>query len=419
MQFSVDWLENAPNRALEERATAAELKISIGNSNATLHMMDGVSGGAIEMPVYSLVQGLTLDWWRLFGSREDEISLKHYRSGYAVPDVRMRFDGSTFEVRAEQTVYHNPPVQFWAGQHEVLSRAQAEAVLSEFIDTVLSRLTESSVVGTTAALRWIRIQASLADPEERAFCEAAAALGQDPYAVENDIAETIERSAVIFKGEPLTEFLAGARGKNKQRLFAWIEAVRSMPGYTARLNDLPAIARQAAGNTPAIEGEEAWAHGYRRARAFRKALSLGDQDRTKSVKQLAARLGNANFRAKASVDGIRVLRENNDLGVMLHLRRRESGFAATEQLFSLARGAGDVACFPEPDIAPINDLQHAYRQRCGRAFAAEFLAPVREVRSMWEDGRDTSTIADEFGVSERVIEHQLENGQRIEEVCAA
>lgn len=104
---------------------------------------------------------------------------------------------------------------------------------------------------------------------------------------------------------------------------------------------------------------------------------------------------------------------------MLHLRRRESGFAATEQLFSLARGAGDVACFPEPDIAPINDLQHAYRQRCGRAFAAEFLAPVREVRSMWEDGRDTSTIADEFGVSERVIEHQLENGQRIEEVCAA
>ena len=383
MLFSVEWLEDAPNRAPEERATAAELMISIGNSNATLHLADGASGSSIEMPVYSLAQGFALDWWRLFGSREEEISLKRYRSGYAVPDVRMRFDGSAFEIRAEQAVYHNPPVQFWAGQHEVLSRAQAESVLTAFIESVLSRLTARDVVGTTAALRWKRIQASLADPEERIFCEAAAALGQDPYAIGDEAAAMIERSARIFKDEPLTEFLAGARGKDEQRLLAWIEGARSMPGYIARLNDLPAIAKQAARAKPAIGGDEAWAHGYKRARAFRSALHLADHDRIKSVKQLATCLGNANFRAKASVDGIRVLREDDDRGVMLHLRRRESGFAASEQLFSLARGTGDVACFPEPDIAPVNDLQHAYRQRCGRAFAAEFLAPVREVRSMW------------------------------------
>jgi hypothetical protein len=104
---------------------------------------------------------------------------------------------------------------------------------------------------------------------------------------------------------------------------------------------------------------------------------------------------------------------------MLHLRSRDAGSAQAEQLFSLARGVGDVACFPEPDIAPVNDLLHAYRQSCGRAFAAELLAPIHEVCAMWEDGRDRVTIADEFGVSELVIEHQLENKTRIEQACAA
>lgn len=416
MKFSVDWLEDAPNRAPEERATAAELQIWLGDSNATLHFTGERPSASVSMPIYTLAEGLALDWWRLFGSREEEVSLKRYRSGYAVPDVRMRFDGAAFEVRAEQTTYRNPDVRFWAGQNEILTRQDAEAILSHFIDAVLERLQGRNVEKTTAALRWARVRASLADPEERAFCEAAAALGEDPYAIPDDLAATIERSAEIFEDEALTEFLAGARGKNEDRLLEWIDGARQMPGYIARLGDLRGLASQAARASPAIGGEPGWARGYRRARAFRAALGLGDAGRLKTYKQLAKRLGNAHFRAKDPVDGIRVLREDDDRGVMLHLR--SSRAAQAEQLFSLARGAGDVACFPEHDIAPVNDLLHAYRQSCGRAFAAELLAPVREVCAMREDGRDRLTIADEFGVSELVIDHQLENKARIEQACA-
>ncbi|MBV5265039.1 hypothetical protein J3S89_13370 [Pinisolibacter sp. B13] len=419
MRFSVEWLEGAPNRAPEERATAAELQIWLGDSNAALHFTGERPGSFVHMPVYTLAEGLALDWWRLFGSREEEISLKRYRSGYAVPDVRMRFDGAAFEVHAEQSVYRNPDVRFWAGQSETLNREEAEATLGQFIETVLERLQGRSVEGTTAALRWARVCASRGDPEERAFCEAAAALGEDPYAIANAAAKMIDQSAGIFKDEALTEFLAGARGKDAQRLLAWIDGARQMPNYIARLGDLPGLSAQAARTAPAIEGEPGWARGYRRARACRAALGLADADRVKTYKQLAKRLGNAHFRAKSSVDGIRVLREDDNHGVMLHLRSREGGSAPTEQLFSFARGVGDVACFPEPDIAPVNDLLHAYRQSCGRAFAAELLAPIREVCAMWEDGRDCVTIADEFGVGEMVIEHQLENKKRIEQACAA
>lgn len=419
MRFSVEWLDEAPNRAPEEQATAAELQVWLGGSNATLHFIGEQPGTSVHIPVYTIAEGLALDWWRLFGSREEEISLKRYRSGYAIPDVRMRFDGAAFEVHAEQTTYRNPNVRFWAGQSETLGREEAEATLINFIEAVLDRLQGRGVEETTASMRWARVRASLADPEERAFCEAAAALGEDPYAIADAAASTIEQSSRIFEDEALTEFLAGARGKDEVRLLAWIDGARHMPSYIARLGDLPGLALQAAQAAPAIEGEHGWARGYRRARACRAALGLGDADRVRTYKQLAKRLGNSNFRAKASVDGIRVLREDDDRGVMLHLRSRDGGSAQAEQLFSLARGIGDVACFPEPAIAPVNDLLHAYRQRCGRAFAAEMLAPVREVRAMWHDGRDRLTIADEFGVNELVIEHQLENEARIEQACAA
>jgi hypothetical protein len=95
----------------------------------------------------------------------------------------------------------------------------------------------------------------------------------------------------------------------------------------------------------------------------------------------------------------------------------ESPEARAAHLFSFARAVGDAVCFPEPGRAPVNELHYASRQAAGRAFAAEFLAPVNEVRSMHEDGHDTVSIADEFGVSTNVVERQLENYGRIEEAC--
>lgn len=419
MKFSVEWLEDAPNRALEERATAAEFRLWLGNVNATVHFWTDQSFDFIEIPVYPIAEGIALDWWKLFGSRNEEISVKRYRSGYALPDIRMSFDGSTFEARTDQTTYTNPDVRFWNAPTEILSRTESENGLSGFIEKVIDRLNEQGATDTTLALRWARICTSMADPDEKAFCEAAAALGEDPYEVSDAAVETIERSAEIFKEEALTEFLAGARGKDGDKLLAWIDRVRNLPKDTSRLTELRGIAHEAAEATPPVKNERAWAHGYRRARACRRALGLQDADRFRTYKELAKKFGNASYDANHHVDGIRVLREDDEKGVILYLRGQKFKAAKMEQLFNLARGIGDAVCFPEHDIAPINDVDHAFRQRCGRAFAAEFLAPITEVKSMKADGRDPQTIAEEFGVSELVIKHQIDNGDRIEKACLA
>ena len=51
-----------------------------------------------------------------------------------------------------------------------------------------------------------------------------------------------------------------------------------------------------------------------------------------------------------------------------------------------------------------------------RAFAAEVLAPVERVSDLQASGWTTERISDVLAVSTELVEHQIENRHRIEEV---
>jgi len=166
---------------------------------------------------------------------------------------------------------------------------------------------------------------------------------------------------------------------------------------------------------PPRPNEEAWAAGYRRARRVRQLLNLGQNGRFQSFIDLAKRLGaSRNYSLAPRVDGIRALRRDREDGLHVHLRNHgDTQEAASAHLFAFARAVGDAACFPEPQLGPITGLRSAYRQAASRAFAAEFLAPSDEVEAMRAEKRDVVTIANEFAVSQQVIDHQLANRTRI------
>lgn len=86
VRFLIEWSDNVLNAALEERATVADFQIIVGNQNVTMHLVGEESERYLTLPLYSLAEGLAHDWWKLFGSRDNEISLLEYRMGYAVPD---------------------------------------------------------------------------------------------------------------------------------------------------------------------------------------------------------------------------------------------------------------------------------------------------------------------------------------------
>ena len=413
---SVDWQDDAINAAPEERATVADLRLWLNDQNVCLHLRGQDARDHVTIPLCSLAEGLALDWWTLFGARDHALSLIQYRSGFAVPDIRLTFDGAAFEIAAEQRIYTNPDVRFWAGSSEVMTRSDAEDQLSTFIEIVLDRLRSRGVTSSTAALRWARVKASREDPDEASFCEAAGALRLDPYQIDEAAAQAIEQGAELFEGEALTEFLAGAGPANAPRLIEWATAVERRPRGQSVIEGLQQHAAAIAAATPEPVGEESWARGYRRARALRRDMGFDQTRRFSSFVQLSRAMGaTAHFADAPAAYGIHLLRSHAGDEAHLHMRPHgKSEEARASQMFAFARGVGDVICFPAPQRAPVNGLRSAFRQAAGRAFAAEFLAPVTEIMSMQHDGRDIIAIAEEFAVSTLVIERQIENAARIE-----
>src|ERR1700735_4951399 len=102
LRFSIKWRDDARNAAPEERATVAEFRLLLDEQNVTMHLRGGNNFECITIALYSLAEGLTRDWWTLFGGRDRELSLIKYRSGYAVPDIRLKYDGAAFEITAHQ-----------------------------------------------------------------------------------------------------------------------------------------------------------------------------------------------------------------------------------------------------------------------------------------------------------------------------
>jgi len=419
VRTSIDWQNDATNKAPEERATVADLRLFIQDRNVTQHLLDGRVGDHVTVALYGLAHGLAHDWWTIFGARDRTFSLTRYRTGYLLPDIQFRFDGAAFDISANQKFYENPDLRFFGGPSEVMTRDSAEQCLSNFIEDILARLSAEGVADTSAALRWDRVLSSRRSDEAR-FCEAAGALGLDPYQIADEAAAFIEGAEHLFRDEALIEFVSGAGNVDKSRLLHWVEeSVGTRDGHQ-RLPDLRPIIDSLQQGNPTLHNDRPWSLGYRKARAMRQILGLGQRYQFGSFLDLADKFGaGPRFDLAPKIDGIHALRCEHEDGTYVHLRGHGNSLGApATHLFALARAIGDAACFPAPESAPINGLHDACRQAAGRAFAAEFLAPIDEIKSMLTDKRDTASIADAFGVSTMVIDRQIGNQDRIAQAAS-
>ena len=384
--------------------------------------------------VYPLAEEIALNWWLLFGKRDAIMRLADGRGGYALPDVQLAFDGAGFEAACLPTAYENPPVHFTCRAAERLTREEAEIALTTFIEQVRERLGKSKVRDSDLQLRWKRVLASRQDADEAAFCEAAGALGLDPYNVNEEQAEFIVNAGAQFCGEPLAELLSGLSmsghsdwsSTSGHDVLAWLRAAEARP---AAHSSLPAVndwcRRGMADVRSATAYEMPWCVGYRCAKEVRRQLDIGAGERfdvstlAARLGALAARLGGSQFSVTGPVSGVRAVVETRTDATHVHLPLVDSPHRHTSELFALGRAVGDAVANRPAERSAVNDLRTAARQAAGRAFAAEFLAPIDEVLSMHEDGKGMDDMAEDFGVAKEVVERQWQNRQRIQEACAA
>lgn len=123
-------------------------------------------------------------------------------------------------MRTKPLISKNPPLVFWQDAEETMTRRTAEGEFAKLLTAVATRLSEAGLDDTQAQAAWRRVQATLSDPEEMAFCEAAGALGADPYAISDDDAAFIEDAGKVHEGESLLNFLGTIRSR-EQRPITW------------------------------------------------------------------------------------------------------------------------------------------------------------------------------------------------------
>ena len=419
LAFSIDWAKGGLNTVAEERMTVCNLQIYVADKNVCF-FDDYESNKMLEyltVPAIHLAEGIASNWWKIFGSRDKEHSVQDYRTGFALPDLRFRLDGSTFEVIGNAYHSKNPHIRFKVDARSTLTRAEAEQALSKFIYGVVDKLDSANIGRSELATCWKRVSESRNDPGERAYCEAAGALGSDPYSISATDSAFIDTTSTLFSDEALIEFLADTKKEDRSVYSAdWLSRLENRPQKESILPDLSGIHVSIREDVRRDAHDRPWALGYRAARACRRVLGAGESARFSSVTAIAKVLGSSHFGTTEILGDIRALISHNKGRTHVHLHEHESIPANN---FAFGRAIGDAVVFRESGRAVVNNLRHAERQATGRAFAAEFLAPVNEVMGMAHDGKDDDEIADEFDVSPQVILDQLHNRQRIEEACTA
>ena len=171
LEFSLDWLDGALNAIVEERRTLCSLRIYIDGTNLCdfVDYEDNATLDSLTLPAIHLAEGIASNWWQIFGSRDVERSILEYRSGFALPDLRFRSDGSTFDAISKTHISRNPHLRFGVEARTTLTRAEAEQALSKFVYAVVDRLSAKNIEGSEIAACWRRVSESRRDPGERIF----------------------------------------------------------------------------------------------------------------------------------------------------------------------------------------------------------------------------------------------------------
>ncbi len=424
LNFDFDWVDPEGINGPELSATWASLKIQADDSIVT-RVLDSRAKTVrefIHVPLYPLAEWLVTNWWFVTSEVQNPAkigspdflrrhSLGANREGYAFPDLSVVPAGSRTHIAWEKYPSQWTRVEFLSYGQIWVDSDEFRETCADFVDQVIRRLSSLDIDGTLLQEEWDAIQT--ADKEESQFCEAAAGLGWDPYALDDDSRDCVlmladnlgvlldEAVPALDATDPITGSLAIVSAIEEAKLkvlpLERIESFRAEIGQDSR------------------NGHNPWDAGYRWARRLRENLGLDGQPLStmaqvgevlgEDVESLDEVMRPVNFFTKAPlIDGVVTSQDESPAFAFRTLRD-------DARRFHFCRALAEVLASPYSDA--LITKAHSERQQRNRAFAAEFLAPSSSLRQRvllpTIYGDDIDELAEEFGVSSRVIEHQITN----------
>jgi hypothetical protein len=422
LRFEFDWQDPAGARGEELRATWASLTIWIGEHLIT-EMVDKRTRGVrknIFVPLFPLAEWLADNWWflksevarpaaRVPSEFDRRHNIRWAREGYVLPSLRFVTVGEDVEAEWQSLEIADAGIRFLANGRAVLSGDVIDAGLREFVNAVITRLDDMGLTRTTLHDQWLAIQD--ADSEEQAFCNAAARLGVDPYAIDHQLEQEVLDVSRRIRPDVLNDFLSLA--SIDQLATQESHLVSAAQEIESDTDDVDAIDGVRSRAPSLIRWENPWVTGYKYAEELRAKLNGGTW-KSRSLYDVAGHLGidqleHCILPGKGGcrfLDALTGLNQRGNPKFLIEKKREDS------RQFAFCRALFEHLTSPRGRFAVVSGLR-TERQQMSRAFAAEILAPHWMLKSdlsgpvIGED--EVEDLATEYGVSTFVVKHQIEN----------
>ncbi len=433
-RFSIryQWLELDQGRIEGEELEASFARLWIeleGRSVIRCHRRSsGRVTASIKLPLHPLAEWIVRNWFYLFSEesssrkkRDPDFYLRHDLStgseGYAFPFFYIAPFGEDLlhlEWGVPNETFHD--LEFLEGDQAILPVASFREEVTAFIEGVLERLEEKGLHDLSLFREWEVLKEL--DPEELEFCRVAAAAGIDPFDPGEDeryLLQAKERLPSSLLHKLVNAMDPDRISEELQASVRTLKKLNETPGLTG-LKDLRSEVLRHRNSMFAPE-QAGWEAGYNMARSLRDVMKLNGQaiGKREGLKE----------RFELSDDPEGIFYEEGfprDVQVFGGMNQNEEvAFAISEKFQGHSERWNFVFCralyeyfrgrFQEPGL--VADLYDRSQQE-NRAFAAEFLAPASGIRKAI-DGKieleetDISELAEKFGVSTFVIEHQIRN----------
>ena len=428
VSFDTEWQDGEGIEGAELSATFASLRIGVRAQPVT-RVFDSRARTVREsvyVPLYPLAEWLADNWWFLAYEFENptkkgtpDFSRRHAlgtnTDGYAFPNLVVVSSGTRTRLNWGSLTSPWTKVEFLDRGQASVDGGEFREVCADLIDRVVRRLAAFDIHDTFLQEEWAAIQG--ADDEESSFCETAAGLGWDPYDLDESKRNQVLRLADELgqlRGEAVPVMDTSAPLEESSAIASALKAAK--PNGLQLLNLRPLIENKG----PSVDYP--WEIGYEFARQARRRLDLDGQP-IHTLELLAGALGEdvksleqatrpvAALDRVPLVDGVVTGGEGDSVSFGL----RKTGEHSLRFLFCRA-----LAEAISSDGDALITRGHTERQQRNRAFAAEFLVPSSSLRQRISgavvDGEEVDDLAEEFGVSTRVVVHQIDN-HKIAEVA--
>jgi len=425
IKFNLEWIDPGSARGAELRATWARFEVLVNGEPIT--RLSDLSSRSVRsslyLPLYPLAEWIATHWWFLFfeieapgrdtvGGYAARHNIRMGAEGYALPSVSINPTGRSILLEWHPIQLASHRLEFLSGGSARFDAAQIQEFLTNLIQVVLQRLDDLGIASTLLHDEWDAI--SNADAEEIDFCAASAALGLDPFALDDVAQQEILSVGNLVPAAVYEDFFsAAAFPLLTDQANQLIEAIGVSRSNRADLLGIKRL-QQTYSHGEALVGSP-WQQGYGFARQLRRDLGL-DGRILVSLSDVTSALSLSENDVSASVFAVPEFRAPFDAVVDVN-DAGSPGFVISKRRevavkFAFCRGLFEYLTCEQGDPILVTRTR-SEKQKKNRAFAAEFLVPTASLRErVTEDTvgeEEVDDLAAEFNVAPHVIFHQLEN----------